>query len=168
MRSNRLGWILLAPTLIFKALFGIIPFLYVVWVSFQQWNPFGANPNTIYDGADNFRRLVFDGEFFFSVWITLQFVAFVVISGLILGYFLAQLLQRDFPGKGAFRTIHTLPLIVAPIVVGSVWRLMTTPSIGVIPHLLDGWFGYDMDIGRDATRAFWSPSSWTSGTGRRW
>ena len=61
---------------------------------------------------------------------------------------------RDFPGKTVFRTIHTLPLIVAPIVVGSVWRLMTTPSIGVIPHLLDSWFGYDMNIGRDATTAF--------------
>lgn len=154
MRSNRLGWILLAPTLIILALFGIIPFLYVVWVAFHQWNPFGANPNMIYNGADNFRRLVFDGEFLFSVWITLQFVAFVVISELILGYFLAQLLLRDFPGKSVFRTIHTLPLIVAPIVVGSVWRLMTTPSIGVIPHLLDSWFGYDMNIGRDAGTAF--------------
>ena len=154
MRSNRLGWILLAPTLIILVLFGIIPFLYVVWVAFHQWNPFGANPNMIYNGADNFRRLVFDGEFLLSVWITLQFVAFVVISELILGYFLAQLLLRDFPGKGIFRTIHTLPLIVAPIVVGSVWRLMTTPSIGVIPHLLDSWFGYDMNIGRDATTAF--------------
>ena len=31
-----------------------------------------------------------------------------------IGYLLAQLFMREFPGKGFFRTIHTLPLIVAP------------------------------------------------------
>jgi multiple sugar transport system permease protein len=62
--------------------------------------------------------------------------------------------MKDFPGKALFRTVHTLPLIVAPIFVGSVWRLMTTPSIGIIPHLLHNWFGYDMNIGRDANVAF--------------
>jgi multiple sugar transport system permease protein len=154
MQSNRLGWIMLAPTLILLGVFGVIPFLYVVWVAFHQWNPFGANPEMILTGADNFRRLVFDNEFLSSVGVTAAFVAFAVVSELILGYFLAQAFMREFPGKGFFRTIHTLPLIVAPIVVGSVWRLMTTPSIGIIPHVLETWFGIDMNIGRDAGVAF--------------
>jgi multiple sugar transport system permease protein len=145
---------MLAPTLILLGVFGVIPFLYVVWVAFHQWNPFGANPEMILTGADNFRRLVFDNEFLSSVGVTAAFVAFAVVSELILGYFLAQAFMREFPGKGFFRTIHTLPLIVAPIVVGSVWRLMTTPSIGIIPHVLETWFGIDMNIGRDAGVAF--------------
>ena len=154
MHSNRLGWLMLAPTLILLAVFGIIPFLYVVWVAFHQWNPFGANPEMIFNGADNFRRLVFDEAFLASVGVTGAFVFFAVLSELILGYFLAQAFMREFPGRGFFRTIHTLPLIVAPIVVGSVWRLMTTPSIGIIPHLLDEWFGYEMNIGSSAATAF--------------
>lgn len=154
MQSNRLGWMLLAPTLIILGLFGIIPFLYVIWVAFHQWNPFGANPFMIFNGADNFRRLVFDPEFLYSIGVTAAFVFFAVASELVLGYFLAQAFMKDFPGKGFFRTIHTLPLIVAPIVVGSVWRLMTTPSIGIIPHLLKTWFGIDMNIGQDASVAF--------------
>ncbi|MEZ5669440.1 MAG: sugar ABC transporter permease [Alphaproteobacteria bacterium] len=154
MKSNKVGWLLLSPTLILLGVFGVIPFLYVLFLAFQQWNPFGANPNMTYAGADNFRRLVFDDEFLFSVVVTMQFVAFAVVSELVLGYFLAQALLREFPGRGFFRTVHTLPLIVAPIVVGSVWRLMTTPSIGIIPHFLDEWFGYDMNIGQSATAAF--------------
>ena len=153
MQSNRLGWILLSPTLILLGLFGVWPFLYVLWVSFHQWNPFAADPHMIYNGADNFRRLVFDEEFLFSVSATALFVVFAVLSELVLGYFLAQAFLREFPGRGFFRTIHTLPLIVAPIVVGSVWRLMTTPSIGIIPHVLSR-FGYDMNIGRDPAAAF--------------
>ncbi len=154
MQSNRTGWILLAPTLFLLGVFGVVPFLYVLWLAFHRWNPFGANPDIIYIGADNFRRLVFDAEFLASVGATSGFVVFAVTSQLILGYFLAQALMRDFPGKAWFRTIHTLPLIVAPIVVGSVWRLMTTPSIGIIPHLLDEWFGFQMNIGTSALTAF--------------
>jgi multiple sugar transport system permease protein len=77
-----------------------------------------------------------------------------VVSELIVGYFLAQAFMKDFPGKAFFRTIHTLPLIMAPIIVGSVWKLMTTPSIGIIPHFLESWFGYDLNIGESAVAAF--------------
>ena len=154
MRSNTVGWLLLAPTLLILGLFGIVPFIYVLYVAFHQWNPFGFSPDMIYNGAKNFRRLVFDKEFLFSIWVTLKFAFFAVGSEIVLGYFLAQLFTREFPGKAFFRTIHTLPLIVAPIVVGSVWRLMTTPSIGIVPYYLNLWFGYDLNIGRDAGSAF--------------
>lgn len=154
MQSNRLGWLLLAPTLVVLGVFGVLPFVYIVFLAFQQWNPFGANPEMFYIGADNFRRLVFDAEFLYSVGVTLAFAVLAVLSELILGYVLAQIFLREFPGKSLFRTIHTLPLIVAPIVVGSVWRLMTTPSIGIIPSLLDDWFGYDLNIGNNAVAAF--------------
>ena len=100
----------------------------MLYLSFHQWNPFGANPYPVFIGADNFRRLVFDSEFLLSIWVTLKFAFFAVFSEIVIGYLLAQLFMREFPGRGFFRTIHTLPLIVAPIVVGSVWRLMTTPS----------------------------------------
>ena len=154
MRSNKVGWLLLAPTLIILGVFGILPFLYVLYLSFHQWNPFGANPNQVFIGGNNFRRLVFDTEFLTSLWVTLKFAFFAVMSEIVIGYLLAQLLMREFPGKGFFRTIHTLPLIVAPIVVGSIWRLMTTPSVGIIPYYANNLFGLDINIGRDAGSAF--------------
>lgn len=154
MHSNKLGWILLAPTLVILFFFGVLPFIYVVFVSFHQWNPFAANPERIFNWAENFRRLVFDAGFLSSIGVTIAFVFFAVTSELILGYFLAQAFMKDFPGKAFFRTIHTLPLIMAPIIVGSVWKLMTTPSIGIIPHYLDEWFGISMNIGTSAGVAF--------------
>nr|WP_280520700.1 sugar ABC transporter permease [Phaeobacter sp. J2-8] len=134
--------------------FGVLPFFYVVYVSFHSWNPFAVDPNMVFNGADNFRKIVFDPAFLNSVSVTVLFVLFAVISELIVGYLLAQAFMRDFPGKAIFRTIHTLPLIMAPIIVGSVWKLMTTPSIGIIPHYLDEWFGITMNIGTSAPAAF--------------
>ncbi|EAU40260.1 putative sugar ABC transporter, permease protein [Fulvimarina pelagi HTCC2506] len=154
MHSNRLGWLLLAPTLVILFFFGVVPFFYVLWLSFHQWNPFAANPDIVFNGADNFRALVFDAGFLASLGVTLAFVFFAVVSELIIGYALAQAFMKDFPGKAIFRTIHTLPLIMAPIIVGSIWKLMTTPSIGIIPSLLDSWFGFDLNIGTSAVAAF--------------
>jgi multiple sugar transport system permease protein len=154
MYSKKLGWLLLSPTLLILGLFGIFPFLYVVWVSFHEWNPFAANPEKIFNWAANYRKMVFDAQFLASLAVTMAFVFFAVVSELVIGYFLAQAFMKDFPGKGFFRTIHTLPLIMAPIIVGSIWKLMTTPSIGIVPHLLKTWFGYDLNIGQSAAAAF--------------
>ncbi|MFN0116312.1 MAG: carbohydrate ABC transporter permease [Paracoccaceae bacterium] len=154
MNRTRLGWLLLSPTLAILFLFGVFPFLYVLWVSFHEWNPFAANPYKVFNWAANYRKLVFDDGFLASFGATCAFVFFAVTSQVILGYALAQAFLRDFPGKAFFRTIHTLPLIMAPIIVGSVWKLMTTPSIGVIPYVLKHTVGFDLNIGTSALAAF--------------
>ena len=67
MYSKKLGWLLLSPTLLILGLFGIFPFLYVVWVSFHEWNPFAANPEKIFNWAENYRKVVFDAPFLASL-----------------------------------------------------------------------------------------------------
>jgi multiple sugar transport system permease protein len=154
MRSSTTGWLLLFPTLLILFVMGVVPFLYVLVLGFFDWNVFAADPTVRFAGVENYRRLVFDGPFLTSIWLTLKFAFFVVVSELILGYFLAQLLMRDFPGKGLFRTIHTLPLVVAPIAVGATWRLLTVPGLGPIPYYLDRWFGIDYRLGSFPDQAF--------------
>ena len=61
MRSNKVGWLLLAPTIAILAIFGIVPFIYVLYVA-RSTNGTRSPPipYMIFNGADNFRRLVFD------------------------------------------------------------------------------------------------------------
>ncbi len=154
MRDPTIGWLLLLPTLVVLAVVGFLPFVYVLVIGFFDWNVFAADPSLIWAGVENYRRLVFDPAFLKSIWLTLWFTVFVVLSELIIGYLLAQLLMRDFPGKGFFRTIHTLPLMVAPIAIGASWRLMTVPGLGPIPFFLDRWFDIDFRLGLHADQAF--------------
>jgi len=156
MRSTRFGWGLLAPTLIILVITGLLPFLYVLYVSFFDWNVFAAQAGLHYTGADNYRRLVFDSSFLASVWRTLTFAIWTVSTELVLGFLLAQLLTRDFFGKTFFRTVHALPLMIAPIAVGATWRLLTIPGFGLIPYYLDTWFGIDYRIGNYAGQAFFT------------
>jgi multiple sugar transport system permease protein len=154
MRTSIIGWLLLLPTVAVLLVVGVLPFLYVLVVGFFDWNLFAADPTLRFAGLENYRRLVFDAAFLRSIWLTLQFTFYVVVSELILGYLLAQLLMRDFPGKGFFRTIHTLPLMVAPIAVGATWRLLTVPGLGPIPYYLDRWLDVDYRLGTFADQAF--------------
>jgi len=156
MWSARTGWALLAPTLIVLAVTGLAPFFYVLYVSFFNWNVFSAQAGLSFAGLENYRRLVFDQAFLSSLWITIKFTFWAVLSEIVLGFLLAQLLTRDFPGKAFFRTIHALPLMVAPIAVGATWRLMMIPGFGPVPYYLQQWFGIEYNIGRYSGQAFWT------------
>lgn len=154
MRNSTIGWLFLAPTLLILFVTGLLPFIYVLVVSFFDWNAFAQNPAPQFAGVENFRRLVFDAAFLKSIWLTLKFTAFVVVSQLVIGFLLARMLLRSFPLKGFFRTIHTLPLMIAPIAVGATWRLMTVPGLGPIPHFLQSWFDVNYVLSRFPGQAF--------------
>ncbi|MCX6040258.1 MAG: sugar ABC transporter permease [Caldilinea sp.] len=154
MRSNRMGWALLAPTLAILAVVGFLPFLYVLYVGLFDWNPFSNQLGMQWAAVNNYRRLVFDGAFLDSLWRTGLF-AFVSVSiELSLGFLLAQTLVKNFPGRTIFRTLYVLPLVMAPIAVGATWRLLTIPGFGPVPYFLDKWFGIDYRLGTFADQAF--------------
>ena len=149
------AWGLLAPTLIVLGLMGLLPFLYVWYVGFFDWNLFAREAGLRWAGLDNYRRLVFDEDFLASLGRTVRFTLWSVAIEMVLGVVLAHLLMKPFRGRSFFRAVHALPLTVAPIAVGAVWRLMTLPGFGIIPYYLGRW-GIDYNIGRHAGQAFFT------------
>ena len=154
MRKRSTGWLLLAPSHVLMALAGFVPFVYVAWTAFHRWNLNAVTRDSVFNGLDNVRRLVSDERVLDATRATVLFAAWAVGSQLIIGYALARLLMRRFPGRQLFRTIHTIPLLVAPIAVGATWRIMLVPGLGPLPHYLDKWFGWDIDIGTSGSTAF--------------
>ena len=71
-------------------------------MGFYEWNPVSATGQMHFTGVDNFRRLVFDRDFLSSLGRTLLFMISTVTIELVLGFALAGLLLRDFPGKTFF------------------------------------------------------------------
>jgi len=153
MKLNRTGWALLAPTLIILGIVGVIPFLYVLYVSLFDWNVFSKTGVMLWTGANNFRKLVFDSDFIAALRKGVIFTLITVGIEMPLGLFLAHLLTIKFKGRKVFRAIHALPLTVAPIAVGATWRLMTLPGIGLLPYFCQK-IGIDYNIGRYAYQAF--------------
>jgi len=156
LSKNKTGWLLLSPTILILVLAGLVPFFYVLYVGFFQWNPLAVDPSLQFDGfASNYRRLIFDEIFLESIWRSIKFSVVTLSIELTLGFLLALSLLSSFPLKSFFRSVHTLPLVIAPIVVGSIFKLFTVQGLGPLPHILKDYFGYTLNYGLNAEQAFW-------------
>jgi multiple sugar transport system permease protein len=65
-----------------------------------------------------------------SMLVTLKFAFVVVIIEMIIGVGLALLLEKPIRGMSVFRTIFVLPMMIAPICVGLIWRYMFDTNAG--------------------------------------
>ncbi len=152
VRSQKLAWAFLAPTLALLIMVGLVPFVHVFHLSFYDWYVFSALGKA-FAGLDPYRQLVTDPAFLHTLKISLYFVVCTTGIQIPLGFGLAKLLNREFAGKKMFRTIFTLPLTVAPIVVGSIWLLISRPGVGPLPYLLEQ-VGITYNIGESGWQAF--------------
>jgi multiple sugar transport system permease protein len=132
-------WMLLAPMvpgLLFLAVFSVYPSIYSLVISFYRWNlndPLGKT----WGGFHNFEILLKDSAFWHSVVVTLEYVAATVVIELGLGLGLALLFFRAFPGDRFLRALLILPMVVAPVVVGLLWRYMLNVQFGIVNYVVD-------------------------------
>ena len=76
-----------------------------------------------------------DPNFHESLIVTLKFAITVVFVEMFIGVGLALLLDRNLRGMSVLRTLFILPMMIAPVVVGLIWRYMYHPSIGISTKL---------------------------------
>jgi multiple sugar transport system permease protein len=65
-----------------------------------------------------------------SMLVTLKYAFVVVAVEMVMGVGLALLLEKPIRGMGVFRTIFVLPMMIAPICVGLIWRYMFDTNAG--------------------------------------
>lgn len=139
-RRRWVGLLPMVPGLLFLLALAIYPTVYSLVISFYRWNlnnPLGKQ----YGGFHNFEILVKDPAFWHSVGVTLRYVAASVAIELCLGLGLALLFFKRFPGDKLLRALLILPMVVAPVVVGLLWRYMLSVQFGVVNWLI-GTLGF--------------------------
>jgi multiple sugar transport system permease protein len=138
-RARRRRWALLLPMvpgLLFLVALAIYPTLYSLVISFYRWNlnnPLGKQ----FADFHNYKILIDDPAFWHSVVVTLKFVAASVILEFGIGLGVALLFFRRFPGDKILRAMLILPMVVAPVVVGLLWRYMLNVQFGVVNYFID-------------------------------
>ena len=160
-------YVFLAPAVVVMAIALLYPVGYMIYASFLDWNPSQTIGQASYVGLRNYTDLLSDGSFWESVRVTLTFCFFVVSIEMIVGIGLALLLDREIRGMTVLRTIFILPMMIAPIVVGLIWRYMYDPNVGIfnrtlkalgfspIPWLSDSWWSLTSIIIADIWQ--WTP-----------
>ncbi len=135
-------YLFLAPAGIVMVVALLYPVGYMIYASFLDWAPNQRIGESTYVGFRNYQNLFADATFRESMWVTIKFAAIVVSVEMVLGVGLALLLDRNIRGMSLLRTIFILPMMIAPIVVGLMWRYMYAPTIGTFNRILTG-LGFD-------------------------
>ncbi len=138
MTARRLTpYYFLAPALLVLGFALLYPIAYMVYASFLEWNPSQRIGEATFVGLRNYIWLLNDESFRESLGVTFKFAAIVVSLEMILGVGLALLLDRSIKGMSVLRTVFILPMMIAPIVVGLVWRYMYHPTVGLFNKTLN-------------------------------
>ena len=113
--------------------FGLFyPTLLAVRIGFFDWQLGTSFADAAYVGFSEFARAIHDPAVQASLWRTILFAAIVVSAEMVLGTVLALLLEKPVRGMSVFRTIFILPMMVAPIVVGFIWRFLLDTQFGPV------------------------------------
>lgn len=135
---NRLTpYLFLAPAAVIMAIALLYPLGYMVFGSFRDWNPSQSIGESDFVGLKNYVTLWYDASFRESLSVTLRFAFFVVTIEMFIGVGLALLLDRNIRGISLLRTLFILPMMIAPVVVGLMWRYMYHPSVGIFNRFLE-------------------------------
>ncbi|MEM7774894.1 MAG: sugar ABC transporter permease [Pseudomonadota bacterium] len=134
--STLTPYLFLAPAVIVLAVALMYPIAYMIYASFLDWNPSQRIEEAEWVGLRNYINLLNDPNFIESFGVTLSFAFLVVTLEMFVGVSLALLLDRNLKGMSALRTVFILPMMIAPIVVGLMWRYMYHPSVGIFNRTL--------------------------------
>ena len=134
--SRLTPYLFLAPAVAVMAVALLYPLGYAIYASFLDWNPSQRIGEAEWVGLRNYAYLLGDAAFRESFWVTLRFAAIVVTVEMVLGVGLALLLDRKLRGMTVLRTVFILPMMIAPIVVGLMWRYMYHPTVGTFNRIL--------------------------------
>jgi multiple sugar transport system permease protein len=121
---------LLAPALLYLAAFSIYPFIYSLWISFNDWDKRALTLSFI--GLGNYQELLADGLFWEALGISALMVGGAVLLQLVLGTALAVFFNRTLRGAWFVRGALIFPMLLTPVVVGLMWRALLNPEWGLV------------------------------------
>lgn len=134
--ARRQGRAFLAPTVIVLLCFAVFPLLFTLALVFGE-AMFGAGGLRIgFAGLRNWTRLVHDARFWNAFSVTVRIVVAAVALEYLLGLGLALLLNRKVRGRGVFRVLFLIPMMLTPIAVGYMWRMIFDVGRGPITGIL--------------------------------
>ena len=132
--NKHIKWVFSLPVLIFMAVMVVIPIVMTLVFSLCDWNLLMGTGMKLNWGK-NYLDVLGSREFWQSLAITFYYTGLATVAELLLGVAIALILNCEFIGKNAVKTIVLLPYMMAPVAVGLMWMLFYEPSSGLINYI---------------------------------
>jgi multiple sugar transport system permease protein len=132
-------YLLLLPAMLALAGISLYPTIDGIIASLHRFR-YGLDQG--FNGVDNYADVYGDHVFWHAILTTVLFVVVAVAIETLLGLLLALVVARELRFAGLIRVALILPMTIAPVVVGVIWRLLYASDIGVVNPLFE-LFGFE-------------------------
>ncbi|MBT3628666.1 MAG: sugar ABC transporter permease [Rhodospirillaceae bacterium] len=131
-------WVCMGPVLIFLIVVAVAPLTLALIDSFRELSMTSLTKRGAFIGLDNYRDLIGkDSHFYGAILHTAILMAIAVPLEFVFGLLIALWINRAFTGRRLVLTILMIPTMIAPVVVGMIWRFFLMPSFGVMTVYLN-------------------------------
>ena len=136
LRMPSFGVRMMLPALLLLAALSIFPFLFIVWMSFNEVSPIGGL-SFEWVGLENWVNFFADPAVRSSWMISaIYFVATVGLE-MFLGMAVALLIHEIVWGKNLALSLFLMPIFIAPVMVGLLGRFLVDPTYGLYAWVLN-------------------------------
>ncbi len=132
IRQDHLAYLFILPFVAIFVIFKIVPILYGLFISLLDRNNIRKALSTTFVGFRNFQKVFASDSFWESFGHSLVFAVVYVVLRMVLGFFIAILLNRRFKGRTAVRTMFYMPYVTNVIAIGIVFQYLLDPYHGPI------------------------------------
>ncbi|MBX6322628.1 MAG: sugar ABC transporter permease [Rhodospirillaceae bacterium] len=140
--EQRVLILFLAPAVLILAVTQFWPLVYSARLSLIDWTLARSPRPGPFVGLANYAKALHDPVFIDSVGVTAVYALTATALEIVIGLALALALVGERFAVKLSRTILILPMVIAPVAVGTMWRMMLSAQAGPINHLL-GLLGID-------------------------
>jgi len=146
-RSRLAAYPFVVPATLTLLALVLYPFLYGIYVGFFKTNLVNRWE---FVGLQNYMTVLGGVEFWRSLGTTVLFTAGVVAGHFVIGFVLADLLNKEFRGRTFFRVVLLLPWLLPVVVVANIYKWILNPTNGILSAWLRdlgiidkpmGWLG---------------------------
>ena len=137
-RRHDLPWLVLfvIPAFVIVVAVQFYPLAYSAFLSVQDWVLTESQVPKGFVGLDNFAKELSDEIFRRSVRNSVLITAGALVLEMFLGVCLAYLTMGSSWRMRSIRTLLILPMVIAPVAAGTLWRILLNSRAGLVNHLL--------------------------------
>lgn len=133
---GRLYFFLFAlPAVAYVVAWRLVPAAYTLWLGLHRYN-LVFDPAPRWSGVENYGRLLQDAALREALGLSLAFAVIATAVELAVGLGAAAFFDSDPPYRNLLLGVFLLPMIMAPVVVGTVWSALFDGTVGPVPYLL--------------------------------
>ena len=143
LSDRSIAWIFVAPTIFLLLAINIFPLIWTIWLSFTNSRVNRPNRDVEWVGLRNYERILSDSDIWNTMQATAHFLIWTIVLQVLIGFFLAFLINMKFRGNDLWTTIIVFPMMLSPAVVGNFWTFLYQPQIGLFNYVIAFFTGVD-------------------------